>query len=389
VTVTRNGQDNVARTLDPYSGKFEQVGEDTPRIYGSQQSFLVEAASRTNYVSYSSAINDTNWTAVQVTSSSVPNSLIADEDETAYELSEDGQSAGKGNIRVLSGTFSGSDEVAEVYLEKGTADETAFGVGNTTSSNLLFTAAFDWSAETLSKVAGSFQASHVRKIQTDGPNQKKAVQLIVRYAGGNTENVSGDTRQFRIWPDDNANGGSVIAHHAQLEEAPNASSPIVTGSSATTRGADDVTIFSGGQPEWWNDNEMTLFIELVPRAYADGGISVFILTGGNNNRHIYQQNDIYRWWDGNNSVTNFGSVNPYSVDKIAVSMTRSGATASLNGASTSLPHDGTNLDATRLDLGEKNVVMEAKRVIAFPQSLPATEADRSSGDPISLETLTT
>jgi len=252
----------VARTLDPISGKFEHVGEDTPRVYGSDQGLLVEAAGRTNEVPYSADIDpsDTVWRRSFNNASTDVTSILGSNQNALKFENTSGNSFRQANI--FYGNFTGNTETLSVIYEVVSQNKFAHSIYNNSVGDHVHLVEYDIVNDNLETLQGS-GSKNIRKITESGPNGGTVYQLIVK--GSST---SGDSRKTFVYPtgtDPNTNAG--IVHHVQHEEAPNASSPIVTGSSAKTRAGDDYTIFSGGQPDWWNPNEGTIFGAVLFPAY--------------------------------------------------------------------------------------------------------------------------
>jgi len=371
VTHTRNGQDDVARTLDPYSGKFESVAEDTPRVYGDSQSLFMEASSRKNHVLYSSAINQSNWGGTDLGAESAVSSVI--KGQTAYEQAGD-SSNNFANIQNGSGTLTGNAEVAHFIIEKGTAAESAVGVYNTTSGTHVFGLDYDWSADSTTVSLGAVSDSYVRTLQSVGPNGGKVVEIVVRYAGSNGGNVNGESREARVYVDRTANSNTTICHHAQIEQAPNPSSPIVTGSTGKTRAADSYTIFSGGEPDWWNSNQGTLLFDLsiqfrsvdTPessmRVCKFGSVDEIRVDNG------FKGKQFYRLTSSTNRIFD---VNPFKVDNIAVSFDGATHILAVNGSSKSASAKSNIAGTDSLSLGGKQRLLATFRSITYiPRALP-------------------
>jgi hypothetical protein len=89
-----------------------------------------------------------------------------------------------------------------------------------------------------------------------------------------------------------------------------------------------------------------------------------------------------------NATSRVGSVEPFSTFKAAVSFDQSRMTIAVGGNTDTSPSDGSlasNLDDITLN---KSNLLPIESLLYTPRALPATPADRSAGDPVSLETLT-
>lgn len=388
VTFTRpdvDDPDPTARTLDPRKSKLVAKGADTPRIIGNEQDLLLETGSRTNQVDHSSAVNAANWGTSDLDPESEVTSVF--EGEKAYEQFDDPNTAGAGYLKKFSGTLTGSDEVFHVVIEKGTADLIAFQVRNG-AAGAVMEVAYDWTTDTFTTQFGSVAGEHSREFPFKGPNGGKLIHLVFRYAGSNDDNINGDGRVVWLYPDEDGSGGSTIYHNIQLEEAPTHSFPFATNASATTRGGDSLKLFDGSQPDWWNPNQGTFFVEFTDRRYNTQKAT--ILDSGTNNQYIV-------FTDGGNIISKDGTnianptqgATPFERQKVAVSFNDSEMRIAVDGTVDSKPHTGTYPQATtiRVDVFEALQASIGKMRYS-PVFLPPSEADRSAGDPVSLETLT-
>lgn len=366
VTVTRNGQDNVARTLDPYSGKFEHVPEDTARVYGSDQGLLVEAAGRTNQIPKSSQISKANWDgSFDIASETKVDSIL--EEKNAYKITGAGSSSANVNKQNV-GTFTGGTETVEFIIEKGTSGKVGGEVRNSDTGNSVVGFRYDWGTDTLTVASGSAQRMNTRR--TAGPNGNPLVFLTVSYSGGNAENTLGDTRRVFANVDPSASASSSIWHHAQLEEAPNASSPIVTSSSAKTRAGDDYTIPVG---DWWNNTEMTLLIELTPLAYNYPNFNWIIGNDNNNRIDLRGRPPFDVNLAGGPSIGVSGIGGTFELHKIGISMGASKTTLSVNGLSNSASQEWTGFLNESSELvwnTGKPMIGAYNKITAIPRALP-------------------
>lgn len=363
VTHTRNGGDDVARTLDPYSGKFEHVNENTPRVYGGDQSLLVEAA-RTNHIKNSS--DATQWgTPTSTSFPSAQTSVIAG--ETAYEVKSDSSS----DDRLIpdAGQTTSSQEVLTVIVEKGTSDRTRLrpygdsgGFGNVI---------FDFIDEEIDTLGGADRAD-ARLL--DG--RRNIYEIRIAY----TPSSSGQNQRAILYPDPDGGLGSTIFHHAQIEETPNASSPIVTQGSAATRAGDDYTIFDyrndpeRDYPEWYNDVQSTWFVDITPRYYNNSTTPAILTANGTSGIILYAGTtpDGLNWGslDGTN-VANPAVGNPaFQSTKIAVSLTQNEIRCSVLGKSEVTSHNGSLLNRSSIDLGGDILLASINRLLYFPRALP-------------------
>jgi hypothetical protein len=223
-------------------------------------------------------------------------------------------------VRENFGVHTSNEEVAYVIAVVQSAD--AFEVLLKDASNYenVAKASYRFSNDSVTpgSIGGELEAN--RRILTEsGPNGGRVVQLILRYDASDVDGAdrSGTNRRLRIHVNIDGDTKRTALHHAQIEEAPNASSPIVTGSSAVTRGGDQATINVG---DWWNEQEMTFFYEIIPQFFHRNDFAERLLNISGRIR-LY---DTAPWGvefrDQNGDRGPFvSSVSPFESTKIAVS----------------------------------------------------------------------
>jgi len=328
----------------------------------------VEAAGRTNYVKDSTDFDpgSTNWTSVNGTSVGAAVQSIL-KGESAYPVSVNAA----GDLRQAAGSFTGSEETVSLLVEEGAASKFRVILSGGDADKAL-DVAYEWGTGATVVIGARANA---RVLTTNSPNRgKRLVRLVLSYdpTAANNGSVEGETRRYRIVADDARNGDDIVLHHAQLEEAPNATNPIVTGASATTRAADDYKIFSGGAPSWFSGTEGTWVLHISPQAYN--------LTVGN--RVLDFDNDIdlyfasvtsppfrFQAFDGTNVVKGSTNVNPFSDNKIAASFTTSEVRLSTNGVSDSGTYNGSAVqNVSSVTLCPNSFALFSK-VVYFPRAL--------------------
>jgi hypothetical protein len=272
------------------------------------------------------------------------------------------------------GTYTSGVEVQYMIVEKNTADRFALFVRNDTDGTGGPRVEYEFSSNSIEVTSGSARRTNTRVLSRDGPNGGKLVQLIVEYDVSQSSDLqSGDVRTIQLIPDRNGNENATILHHHQLEEALNASSPIVTGDSPVTRSGDDYTIFSGGQPEWWNPNEGTIILKVVPRIYISlNNPELYGFSSGS--RLSITNTGVYRLTSS--VLPKVGSFTPYGQDKIAVSLTQNETIMSVNGSSDKA--QGTPiLSDTSWKLGTaNNTIASYRKLIYLPRALPESTLNR-------------
>jgi len=349
-------------------GRYVSRGSDVPRLSfdGDEPGLLVEASGRTNVVTNSSDI--TLYGTANLSSTSSKESII--EGGSALQGTGNGTSAGA-RFRKTPGTLSSGEEVAHVLIEQSTSDKVALRVFEKDNFNLIARALYEFSSDSILDEDGI--SANRRVITPSGPNGGTLIQLQVLYDPTSGTDFSGNARDMRIRVDPDANGSASILHHAQIEEAPNASSPIVTSGSAKTRAADDYAIQQG---DWVNPNEQTIITEFVHLAYTRP-FSLFALSDRESNFIIQSGsapfNVVFKD-SGGNKFSIQDAISPFTAHTIATSSTASGFRASIDGTSKSISsHNGDRLwrqnDTVDL-MSFGRVGLLIKRITYFPRALP-------------------
>jgi len=353
-------------------GQFVSRGSDVPRLLfdGDEAGLLVEEAGRTNQIPKSSQISKANWDgSFDIASETKVDSIL--EEKNAYKITGAGNRQANVNKKNV-GTFTGGTETVEFIIEKGTSGKVGGEVRNSDTGNNVVKFRYDWGTDTLTVASGSAQRMNTRR--TAGPNGNPLVFLTVSYSAGNAENTSGDTRRLFANVDTSGSASNSIWHHAQLEEAPNASSPIVTGGSPVTRSGDDYSIFEGGQPPWWNPNEGTFVMNLEVRSFFNKPAPAPLTLNPEDDRIFVAPGGppysvFFRDKDGNDASIN-SIASPYQSFGLALSLTSSEARLSVNGSSDIIVYDGNGLGASEVSLTRSAALYSFGKIIYTPRALP-------------------
>jgi hypothetical protein len=350
-------------------------GAGTPRLDygpdGNPNGLLVEAAGRTNLIVHSDTpkTSKSGWGG-SVGSETDRSSII--KGGTANEVT--GETTTSTNISQVLDTFSGSTETVSVIMEMGTSPLTGVAIYNSDTSNYAANINYDWNDHSMFVNAGSTVAANYQQLNASGPNGGMLVRVVFTYGSGNAENTSGESRRFYFYPDQTGGGRSAIIHHVQFEEAPNASSPIVTQGSPVTRAGDDYSIFDGSYPSWWNQSEGTIYLKATGQYFEDSSIGSFYLYKGGPGYYIRQNPSmaaISSQDEGGNTIS-VGSPSAFTTFDAALSLTASEMRLSVDGSSTSGTHDGSllaNSDNTNLAFGAINLLAVVHRVVYIPKAL--------------------
>jgi hypothetical protein len=364
VTLTRNGQDNVARTLDPYSNKFEQVEEDTPRVYGSDQGLLVEATQRTNQQTHSS--NFSEWTDF-----SSPFGTSAITGQAAYRGGGDGTDTARWTQEA--GSMPSGEFIAYAITEKKDVDLVGWGVRDTSQGGPrdFIAATYEFSGDSIQvheEKNGTIKEANSR-ILGQGPNGGTLVQLTMRLTG-----TQGNSRRGVILTDMGAgtSGNESLWHHFQIEDTTNATSPIVTDSTTKTRASDNYEIKVGS---WFNNSGSTFILTISPLFFRSTSLmkvlhnrrntAEWVLIGSNEPPYNIA------CFDGSSGFGRNNVAPPFTPVKIAVSASQSEKILSVNGQSASGNHNGNLLSpGDKLIIGDDNTLIASVRKISYiPRAL--------------------
>lgn len=136
-------------------------------------------------------------------------------------------------------------------LEEGSAPTAYIGLRNDSAASWIGLALFTWSTGAIVTAAGTLTASGVINLGT-GPNGGR-----LRLVWASTSTGTEASRSVSIYPNGiNPNTATTIVHATQIEAGSYPSSLIVTGTSAVTRAADNITLPLDAFP--WNGGSGTL-----------------------------------------------------------------------------------------------------------------------------------
>lgn len=363
---------------DPVSGLYESVDDGEPRIFGGRQGLLIEGKGTTNRILRSSDIS--KWQPNDVATNPADN-IIAGKD--AHEVVATG---GNAFVKNGSGNFTGGTENLYALVERGTADVVTLQLYDNQESAKPVEQRFNLPNQSTSTSTGSVEYANAYFLDQFGPNGGRMYLLSVTF--NSLSEGSGDVFFF---PDEAENSGSTYFYHAQLSRYPQNSEPIVTSGSAKTTFEESATIFEGGKPDWWNPQEMTFIVEFEPRSLRSfkthtilGGSSLFFYYAGLNTTPFE-----IKAFDGSKGVDVGGAAPAFQPTKAAITVTKDEMRISVNGETSR--ETGANgadmLNVDRLELGGNTATLFYS-VSIIPRAMPLTPADRTSGDPVSLKTIT-
>jgi hypothetical protein len=340
---------------DPVTGEFVKKDPDVARIDGPFQDLLIEADSRTNLLDAPNDINDGAWGKNDVTITDNAGSAFGENYDT---IVEDNATDILPRVQEEITTSDGDPVAVSVIARKNGRGWLFFNLeisdndGNYTYESFWF--------DLENGVTGTTQNTQssvlVHEIDQEGVSGDwyRCKVVISPDSGWSFNN---DRVLIRL-----ANGDGVTSYdgdgtsgidvlQAQVESpASNVSSPIFEGN--TTRSGDDFTIFEGGQPDWWNSNEMTFIVDIIPTVYnIDNYMS--ILTSGEPNYNIQMRNNNFRFVDGAANST-IGTPSPFTRHTVGVTDDGSTKVLSVDGQSVKSISGGDFLASSKLEVGISN-----------------------------------
>lgn len=365
------------------SGKYVSKTSDTPRLSydGVEPGLLVEAGSRTNEASDSS--DPALWNKNEVGSLlSVSGSIFADQASNG-KINPQSVKASTGDgfdhVNHNCGNFTSGIETQYLIIEQDTSDHAALFIRNGTDGANGPRVEYRFSTETVTINKGPVRRANARVLSENGPNDGKLVQLILTYDVSQASALdSGDVRTTQCMPDTDGDKGATILHHHQVETAPNASSPIVTGSSGTTRSGDDYSIFEGGQPEWYSNTEGTFIVSLKIRFYnfEQRKIISFLPSGS----RLGYEGSGFRLTLGNQpqpANQGIGNRAAYGRNNIAWSTNSDRTILSVDGQSDSEDVRANVLNDTQISLtNNEQEPISYYKIVYIPRALPESTLNR-------------
>lgn len=163
------------------------------------------------------------------------------------------------NISQIGATSTSSTQMADCYVEKGTAATSRLEVYNGTSLTAVGNAIINWSTLTVTSTLGTNFSMQFAGV---GPNGG-ALFLLVAFA---TSVTSGNIRSFRFFPDTSGGGGYCYLHYGSCVIGTSATfSPVVTNASQFARAAMTFPLPLSGIKAFSNLKGVTLVIDaLIP-----------------------------------------------------------------------------------------------------------------------------
>ncbi|MCS4162708.1 hypothetical protein GGP94_003156 [Salinibacter ruber] len=371
VNVKRRGGDNVARTLNPFSGTFKQVDQDTPRIYGSDQNLLIEGTNRTNRLLYSTNFGSANWdTSNGATFNGDKNSVISE--KFAQSIGSGGSDFAQ--IRQNS-TFNLTNEKENLYalVEKETADKCAVMIEDGSSGELGVQ--YDFTTNTAKEIlVGSRPAktgSVDFKVLSDAsqPNGRDVVLISIVYYDA----TQGNSASINFLPDLTGSANSTILHHVQRTLGRETRRPIVSNGAYNSVSNSNVSIEKFSE---YNDEEGTWLLSVEPKSFYSEGYNRIISL---DNIDLWENPGEYpvevrlnipsTSLDPSDSNGN-GLMRSFQENRIALSFDQSRASVSLNGFQSSITHsDDLGAHSGDIFLGTRSIASTYSQVAYIPRRI--------------------
>ena len=246
------------------------------------------------------------------------------------------------------GSFSSGNEFVFGIMERVNSSEDGIAIWDNTANGYVIRLDFNWSNEELNvkknglgNVVTRGGEKQMRAHVIEGKNGGKAVIILAEYVADNP----GNTRQF--WGMPAIGGGEGIVHGGQIiEDILGTGSFIVTDGTPTVKNGENIRVFGGGTPPWWNKRQGTIYVEYYKTGF--NGRLGFLVADGGNTRWVYNGGT----YDGQNRVSPGGRIFETGVlCKAAVSLTRNEMRSAKNGKVAVGPHNGSLLTHEEMNIG--------------------------------------
>lgn len=371
--------DPTAYTLDPRSGLFEGRSENTPRIYGSAQGLLLETGGETNLIGNSESssqlesgggvfLSQNTNDSVRKKGESAEVERVSSEEGYVYFIIGGRPDNTQHTItRWFKKLDTNNDE--EINLNWGGSHD---GNRKTATVNIV-----TGEIVTENTVSGEYVAA--RRLFNGW------VETVISTTTRNNSNDNNIIPEFNM-----GSTGQKLLLVSQLQESSTHASYIHSSGGPTTRGGDTLRLFRDGQPTWW-PSELTVLVEIVPQFYKHTGL-MDLLYSRSTKRFFWEPSP--GGWQTRDEYGHKMTINipfaPFKPVRLALSLTENEMRLAANGLTEVSNHDGSLLDVSRLVFGDGDPRAQTllQNASFYPEAFPATPSDRSAGDPVSLETLT-
>jgi hypothetical protein len=363
VTFTRS----TTGTYYNSSGVLSTAAIDSPRFDYDPSNLtplglLIEQSS-TNLITYSQAINTTNWSAYNEIYGTTTIDTIAPDGTTSATTINDTSTLGYYGVNKSISLSASTNYTYSCYVKQGTSSA-GFCVWLIGNNGTIFQNTIAWTAGVPTATGwiatpvgnGYYRISYSFNSSTN--------TIISLYLLGAIQNPTAT--------------GSTIFWGAMLEAQASSSSYIPTTSAQVTRSADNVSMTGTNFSSWYNATQGTFFVE--NNCSNNPLVQVYILSNGSSNRYYYSgsvtsNTSSTASFDGTNVLTNLVITNGV-FNKIG-STYNSGTnlkTLSANASTTtSGAYNGAWATNNTLKIGEQAFFGWVKKISYYPIALTSTQ----------------
>jgi len=352
LTFNRN---SAAWAFNQKSYLWEKKDPDVPRhMYdmGSGEYMGVGTeTSFTNQVDWSADVSE--WYTTGVSFLSDENSFIENGTARRFERTSTPRAYSP------AGSFTSGSEYVLGIMEQVNSSKDGIAVWDNTADSYVVRLEYDWNNDELNITSNNLgnivTKNGEKQMQAhviEGKNGGKAVIIQAEYQADNP----GHSRQF--WGMPALGGGEGIVHGGQIvESSVGTGSFIVTDGTPTAKSGENIEVFDGGTPPWWNERQGTIYVEYYKTGFRSI-LNSFFVADRVSKRWIYEDGT----YDGNNVVNPGGSIYETGVlCKAAVSLIRNEIRSAKNGEVAVGDHNGGLLTHEELNIGNGQTALREFR----------------------------
>jgi hypothetical protein len=359
-----------ARGFNPSSVQWEEVAVDEPRTYGGNQGLIVSSLKHENLIKQSSDIFDWNQTGASVDTNRT--SIIDGSKSTGRQISGNNS---YDRYAISAGQTTTGESIYYTIIEPRSSTKIGMSVGNSNTGNEILVSydINDDSFNTVRENSGTVvdrSAATLRDIGPNGSGNNPLILVALKFK----QDSGGDGQFVEFHPDFNGNGDSVIFHHGQADDLPVTGFPVVTKGSTRKIEPERAFVYNGGQPSWWNSNEMTYVIDFAT-FHANYATSAFVMANGGSNRFLNVFDGGLSVVDSGDNSLSLGSAPGFERTRVAVSLTQSGMTgvsSADNSSIVSTNHSGSLLEQNQIRIGGASATQIVYEISFMPKAVSNT-----------------
>lgn len=240
-----------------------------PLVQGVIQGLLIEGAATNELTDSNDFSGSSDWDGTSdFTIESAPSVFDGID---SYRLENDG-SAGSRAITQGVGTLTGNPETVAVIVENIDADDCAFGIRDQTASEFVVLGRITFATGAVDVQTGTGSVT-VEQILESGPNEGPVYRVTATGTG-----TAANNRRVFIYPSGSSqNTNTVVLHHVQHEESPQATSPIFTEAATVTRAQEECEYQNLG---WFVDQAGAFLFDVVLPNDLETNSYVFEISDG-------------------------------------------------------------------------------------------------------------